>query len=86
MRYRRSPRLSDHDYTSVGAYFVTLVTHGRECLFGDVINGEMVMNEWGLLATNEWRRLGQRFEQASVDEFFTMPNHIHGDVCIVGAG
>ena len=78
MRYRRSTRLPDYDYTSAGAYFVTLVTQGRECLFGEVMDGEMVLNEWGRLAKNEWWRLGQRFDQVSIDETIIMPNHIHG--------
>ena len=86
MKYRRSTRLPDYDYTSAGAYFVTLVTYGRECLFGDVINGEIVLNEWGNLAKNEWWRLGQRFEQVDVDKTIIMPNHIHGILCFVGAG
>jgi putative transposase len=54
MKSRRSTHLADYDYTSAGAYFVTLVTYGRECFFGDVINGKIVVNEWGYLAKNEW--------------------------------
>ena len=86
MKYRCSTRLPDYDYTSAGACFVTLVTYGRECMFGDVINGEMVLDEWGCLAKNDWWRLGQRFERVSVDEDIIMPNHIHGIRYIVGAG
>jgi putative transposase len=55
MKYRPSTRLPDYDYTSAGAYFAALVSYGRECLFGDVFNGEMVLTEWGLLAKNEWQ-------------------------------
>jgi putative transposase len=86
MKYCRSTRLPDYDYTSAGAYFVTMVTHRRACLFGEVVNGEMVLNEWGLLANNEWQRLGKRFEQVNIDEFIIMPNHVHGILFIVGAG
>jgi REP element-mobilizing transposase RayT len=46
----------------------------------------MLVNEWGRLAKNEWWRLGQRFEQVCIDESNIMPNHIHGILCIVGAG
>ncbi|HSB03103.1 MAG TPA: hypothetical protein VLE49_20805 [Anaerolineales bacterium] len=39
--HRRSIRLKGYDYTSEGAYFVTIVTQGRECLFGEIVDGEM---------------------------------------------
>jgi len=86
MKYRRSTSLPDYGYTLAGAYFVTLVTYGRECLFGYVINGEMVLNERGCLAKNEWWRLGQRFERVSLDEYISMPNHIYEIQYIIGAG
>ena len=80
---RRSIRLKDYDYTSPGAYFVTLVTWRRENLFGKVVDGAMQLNTWGFLAENEWRRLGQRFESLIVDEFVVMPNHIHGILMVL---
>jgi len=40
-RHRRSIRLKDYDYTQAGAYFVTMVTRGRQCLFGEVVDGAM---------------------------------------------
>jgi hypothetical protein len=51
-RHRRSIRLKGYDYTQPGAYFVTLVTHDRECLFGEIVDGEMRLNEAGRMA--EW--------------------------------
>ena len=59
MHERHSIRLPGYDYNSAGTCFVNFVTYRRECLFGDVINGEMVLNEWGCLAKNEWWRIGQ---------------------------
>jgi len=46
----RSIRLKGFDYTWEGAYFVTICTKNRECLFGDVINDEMRLNEFGEIA------------------------------------
>ena len=89
---RRSLRLKGYDYTKAGAYFITLMTYQRECLFGEVLNGEVELSDWGYLALNEWRRLSQRFEMVSVDEIIVMPNHVHGILLIreeshaVGAG
>ena len=55
--HRRSIRLKGYDYIQAGAYFITLVTYQRECLFGEVANGEMALNAWGYIALNEWRRV-----------------------------
>ena len=38
---RRSIRLKIYDYSQPGAYFITIVTHNRQCLFGEIVNGEM---------------------------------------------
>lgn len=51
--HRRSIRLPGYDYTRAGAYFVTLVTHDRECLFGEIVGGEMRLNTWGEIAREE---------------------------------
>lgn len=51
--HRRSIRLPGYDYTSVGAYFVTLVAYQRECLFGEIVDGEMRLNAHGEIARAE---------------------------------
>lgn len=80
--HRRSIRLKGYDYTQPGAYFITLVTKGRECLFGEIESGVMQLNRFGHLAENEWIRLGVRFKRVVVDEFMVMPNHVHGILVI----
>ena len=83
--HRRSIRLKGYDYAQPGAYFITIVTHDRECLFGEIVDGEMRLNEFGEIARAEW------FQTAVVrpnvvlhpDEFVVMPNHIHGIIWIV---
>jgi putative transposase len=44
---RKSIRIKDYDYSQAGAYFVTICTHNRECLFGEVADGEMRLNDLG---------------------------------------
>ena len=85
-RYRiSSPRLEGWDYGSHGLYFVTICTHGRECLFGEVVDGEMRLNDAGQAAQAEWVRLPECFQSIELDEFVIMPNHLHG-IILVGAG
>ena len=79
---RRSIRLKGYDYTQAGAYFVTVVTYGRECLFGDVVDGDMVLNENGQIIVEEWVRTADIRPNVSLDVFIVMPNHIHSIIMI----
>ena len=79
---RRSLRLKGYDYTHVGAYFVTIVTQGRSCLFGEIVGKEMQLNEAGEMACAIWKALPQRFPSIEIDLFVVMPNHLHGIIVI----
>jgi len=83
--HRRSIRLREYDYSSVGAYFVTICTHGRACLLGEVKDGEMRLNEAGRMVSEGWLKLPDKFPAVALDEYMIMPNHFHGIICIVGA-
>jgi len=90
-RHRRSIRLRGYDYTQAGAYFVTICTQDRACLFGEIIDGQMRLNDRGAMVHQEWINLPHRFPNIDLDAFIVMPNHIHGiivitDVDPVGAG
>ncbi len=79
---RRSIRLCGFDYTSTGAYFVTVVTQGRECLFGDVVGGAMRLNDAGRIVRDEWENAESLRPNVFVDSFVVMPNHFHTVVWI----
>lgn len=83
--HRRSVRLKDYDYAQSGAYFVTVVTHGRKCLFGEIVNAETRLNDAGRTIERWWFELNNKFRTVETDEFVIMPNHFHGIVVIVGA-
>ncbi len=82
LHHRRSIRLKGHDYASAGAYFVTMVTHGKRCLFGEVVGGVMRLNVAGRIVAEEWLRSAQVRSEVTMDAFVVMPNHIHGIVVI----
>ncbi|MBI5876675.1 MAG: transposase [Chloroflexi bacterium] len=86
MHHRRSIRLRGYDYTQPGAYFMTIVTRGREHLFGAIVDGEMRLNEAGQLVADCWSRIPRHFPFAAVDSFIVMPNHLHGIIIINGDG
>jgi REP element-mobilizing transposase RayT len=85
IHHRRSIRLRDYDYASAGAYFVTICTQGRECLFGGIDGETMVFNEAGHMVETVWRGLPDRFPGVDLDTFVVMPNHVHFIVFLVGA-
>jgi len=79
---RKSIRLKHYDYSSAGAYFVTIGTKNRECLFGEISKGKMVLNEYGQIATGSWLWLSQKYLYVDLDEWIIMPNHLHGIIVI----
>ncbi len=83
---RRSLRLRGFDYSKEDAYFVTICTRNRECLFGEVVAGRMRLSEAGQAIQAVWARLSERFPTIESDAFIVMPNHIHGILVLVGAG
>ena len=80
--HRRSFRLKAYDYSTVGAYFVTIVTQERLCLFGDVTDGEAQLTDAGKMIRQVWHEIPTRFPSFEMDEFIVMPNHIHGILII----
>jgi REP element-mobilizing transposase RayT len=78
--------LREYDYTEAGAYFVTICTYSRERLFGDVIDGEMHLNQWGDVVRDEWLRTAVLKPSVQLDALVVMPNHIPGVIWIRGEG
>jgi len=90
--HRRSIRLKGYDYSQAGAYFITICTKDRACLFGEVVDGEMRLNALGQIVQDVWHDLPNHVNVV-LDAFVVMPNHVHGiviipddTVVVVGAG
>ncbi|QSV53285.1 MAG: hypothetical protein HEP80_04515 [Dolichospermum sp. UKL201] len=82
IHHRRSIRLKVYDYTQQGAYFVTICTHQRNCLFGEIVDGEIKLNTNGEIARGSWLSIPRYFKNVELDEFVIMPNHLHGIIII----
>ena len=80
--HRHSIRLPGYDTSQAGAYFVTMVTQGRACLFGEVVEGEMRLNPPGQMVERWWYELNNKFPTVALGEFVVMPNHFHGVIII----
>jgi putative transposase len=75
---RRSIRLPEYDYTSAGAYFVTICAQNRQCIFGDVHDHAVVLSPAGITIHEEWMRTQEIRPHVKLDYFVIMPNHLHG--------
>lgn len=85
-KHRRSIRLHGYDYSQAGAYYITICTQDRLCLFGNVINGEMVLNDRGVMVDHWLREIENKFKGIEIAEYVIMPNHVHVIVINHGVG
>lgn len=83
---RRSLRLQGYDYSQPGAYFVTICTRNHLCLFGEIADGVMHLNNAGEMIQNIWNEIPCFYPGTEIDEWIIMPNHMHGILGLVGAG
>ena len=75
---RRYPRLKGYNYASVGAYFVTICTQYKVCLFGHIEGATMKLNSLGEAVALVWRQIPVHYPEADNEVFVVMPNHVHG--------
>lgn len=80
IHHRRSIRLKGYDYSKTGLYFITLCVEDKQHLFGDIIDGKMILNQLGQIANDEWINTSDIRDNISLHEFIIMPNHFH---CII---
>ncbi len=80
--HRRSIRLQGYDYSRSGGYYITIVTQGREMLFGTIVNGRMILNEYGGIVAEVWQWLQEQYPYVELGVWVVMPNHAHGIIII----
>lgn len=84
--HRRSIRLKGHDYSAPGAYFVTICTQNRECLFWDDPNDKIVLSHMGQIAKRAWLDLPRHYSNVRLDVYCIMPDHVHGIIELTDGG
>ncbi|MDP2691490.1 MAG: hypothetical protein Q8O95_03765 [bacterium] len=82
-KYRiESTRLKHYDYSSDGAYFITICAKNMEHFFGEIRDGEMRLSEMGKIVAHEWEQTEIIRNYIILDEWVVMPNHFHAIVII----
>ena len=74
---RKRLRWSEFDYSTAANYFMTLVVNDRQCLFGEVKNGELVHSEAGRMIEQVLLSVSDRFPDVFIVQEVVMPNHVH---------
>jgi putative transposase len=83
-----SNRKSNWDYSGNGIYFLTIVTQGRDCNLGRIVEAHgraslsMELSEIGKIVETEWHKSFELRTELFLDEFTIMPNHIHAIVAL----
>jgi putative transposase len=73
IHHRKSIHLKGYDYSQAGLYFITICVQDRKCLFGKIENDEMILNDAGIIAYQQWEKLPERFINMELDVFQIMP-------------
>ncbi len=84
-RRRKSLRLKGYDYSQKGLYFVTICVQNRACLFGDIQNGVMHLNDAGTMIEKWYYELENKFPDIQCGTHVVMPDHFHCIIHNVGA-
>lgn len=82
IHHRRSIRLKGYDYSQAGLYYITICTQNQLCLFGDIQNQEMILNDAGKVINQWWNEMKCKYKNIELHEHIIMPNHFHGIIQI----
>ena len=80
---RKQIRIENYDYSTPGAYFITVCTANREKIFWSDRRGELCspanvpLSDIGIIVDNEIKRLNSVYDAVRVDKYCIMPDHIH---------
>ena len=80
---RKPLRLPGYDYASPGAYFITICTKDKRCLFGEIINSEMRANRLGVIVEEQLATTVAVRSGVALDLHVVMPNHMHAIIMVV---
>ncbi len=79
-RDRKLQRLPGYDYTQDGKYFVTFCVKDKRCILGQVKNGFMELNKFGMIVYDCYLDLLNHYENCLPQDYIIMPNHVH---CVI---
>ena len=85
IHHRRSIRLKGYDYSQAGLYFITICCQDRTCMYGEITNGQVKLNDAGKMIEKWYYELENKFPDVKCHAMIVMPNHFHCILENVGA-
>ncbi len=85
---RKAPRLKNFDYSSPGAYFITICVKDKKCLLGKIVGGgdfdapQIQLSSYGYILDKHILLMDKKYPHIKIDKYVIMPNHIHMIVSI----
>ncbi len=83
---RKIHHLKHFDYSSPGAYFITICSFRRKCTFGKIVDSNVELSPLGKILLACWMELAIRFSNIELVDQVVMPNHFHGVIWIKAPG
>ena len=80
---RKQIRIEEFDYSTPGAYFITICSLNREKIFWSFRRGELSspailpLTDIGIIVDNEIKKMNGIYNNVKVDKYCIMPDHIH---------
>ena len=80
---RKQNRLREFDYSTNGAYFITICTQGKKCILGNIVgvgvldDPQIKLSEYGKIIYNQIIEMNKIYNNVNVEKFIVMPNHLH---------
>ncbi len=87
---RKQTRLKNYDYSSPGAYFITMCVKNKENLLGEIVGcgdfdtPQMILSEYGKILHKYIVMMNQKYSHIKIDKYIIMPNHFHMILSITG--
>lgn len=78
-----SARANWWNYDAPGIYFITICSAYQECIFGSILNDEVILTESGIIVLQEWAKSFDLRSELFCESFVLMPNHIHAVLRII---
>lgn len=80
---RKQNRLKNYDYSQNGAYFITICTKNKACIFGTIVGEDIILppkmklSQYGITVKNAIDSIPKIYKNVNVDKYVIMPNHVH---------
>ncbi|QOR34759.1 hypothetical protein IMX26_15045 [Clostridium sp. 'deep sea'] len=74
---RKKNRLNNYNYNRNGYYFITICTKNHKCIFSDVSDNNLILNEYGMVVEKHINKINKLYVSVKIDNYIIMPNHIH---------